>query len=294
MESCSEDLVIRQRLDPERAQAPLKKGEFYVLENEGRAEPGFLVFLPGKPAIYVQYRRAKHGEAGWRANTLRMRVSNSLSDGGGTILIATLDDVLHRLRLEDVWMWRGVSVVREQPYSKRREYLKEFVGHHWVPDARLLGGIFTSIAQPMSLETFAAKKDWAECHSVEFIPEMCGRRRMVWFLEAQVKAAEAHAGLKQVRANVPLPVATTVAAAVAGPVQQPVQQPATSQRKVRAVPVENLPDLYDLYGEDGLPISRASVQQFALSRVLRAAGKESWVVAEWSKEFGGYMIVSIA
>jgi hypothetical protein len=286
VESCSEDLVIRQRLDPERAQAPLKKGEFYVLENEGRAEPGFLVFLPGKPAIYVQYRRAKHGEAGWRANTLRMRVSTSLSDGGGTILIATLDDVLHRLRLEDVWMWRGVSVVRSQPYSKRREYLKEFVGHHWVPDARLLGGIFTSIAQPISLEAFAAKKDWAECHSVEFIPEMCGRRRMVWFLEAQVKAAEAHAGLKQVRANIPLPVATTVAV--------PVPEPATSQRKVRAVPVDNLPDLYDLYGEDGLPISRASVQQFALSKMLRAAGNEAWVIAEWSKEFGGYMIVSMA
>jgi hypothetical protein len=224
-----------------------------------------------------------------------MRVSTSLSDGGGTILIATLDDVLHRLRLEDVWMWRGVSVVREQPYSKRREYLKEFVGHHWVPDARLLGGIFTSIAQPISLEAFAAKKDWAECHSVEFVPEMPGRRRMVWFLEAQVKAAEAHAGLKQVRANIPLPVATTIAAAVAGPVPLPLPEPASSsQRKVRAVPVDNLPDLYDLYGEDGLPISRASVQQFALSRVLRAAGKEAWVIAEWSKEFGGYMIVSMA
>jgi hypothetical protein len=118
---------------------------------------------------------------------------------------------------------------------------------------------------------------------------------MVWFLEAQVKAAEAHAGLKQVRANIPLPVATTIAAAVAGPVLLPLPEPASSsQRKVRAVPVDNLPDLYDLYGEDGLPISRASVQQFALSRVLRAAGKEAWVIAEWSKEFGGYMIVSMA
>jgi hypothetical protein len=112
---------------------------------------------------------------------------------------------------------------------------------------------------------------------------------MVWFLEAQVKAAEAHAGLKQVRANIPLPVATTVAVPVLLP-----EPASSSQRKVRAVPVDNLPDLYDLYGEDGLPISRASVQQFELSRVLRAAGKEVWVVAEWNKEFGGYMIVSMA
>lgn len=294
VESCSEDLVIRQRLDPERAQAPLKKGEFYVMENEGRAEPGFLVFLPGKPVIFVQFQRGKQGERGWRANTLRMRVSTSLSDGGGTILVATLDDVLHRLRLEDVWMWRGKSIIRNEPFSKRREFLKEFVSHHWVPDARLLGGIFTSIAQPMSLEAFTAKKDWAECHSVEFVPEMPGRRRMVWFLEAQVRAAEAHAGLKQLRGPVALATATaTATAAVAPAVFEPKD---FTQRRVRAVPVERLPDLYDIYGEDGLPISRASAQQFSLSMAIRSAteqGKDLWVMAEWSKEFGGYMIISI-
>jgi len=290
VESCSEDLVIRQRLDPERAQAPLKKGEFYVMENEGRAEPGFLVFLPGKPAIFVQFQRGKQGERGWRANTLRMRVSTSVSDGGGTILVATLDDVLHRLRLEDVWMWRGKSIIRNQPFSKRREFLKEFVSHHWVPDARLLGGIFTSIAQPMSLEAFTAKKDWAECHSVEFVPEMPGRRRMVWFLETQVRAAEAHAGLKQLRGPV------VMAQVVASPATAIVEPKDSTQRRVRAVPVDRLPDVYDIYGEDGLPISRASVQQFSLSMALRSAteeGKDIWVVAEWSKEFGGYMIISI-
>jgi hypothetical protein len=281
VESCSTDLVIRQHLDPERAQPLLRKSGFYVLENEGRAEPGFLVFLPGKPAIYVQFRRGKNGERGWRANTLRMRVSTNISEGGGSVLVATLDDVLHRLRLEDVWMWRGVSVVGKEGFSKRREYLNEFVKHHWVPDARLLGGIFTSIAQPMSLEEFAAKKDWTTCHSIELIPEMPGKRRMVWFLEARVKAAEAHAGLKQGRQE---PVRTTHIAPV----------PSMEPRRAQAVPVDRLPDIYDLVGDDGNVFDRASVQQFSLSKTLREVAKGGApVMVQWNSEFGGYMIISL-
>lgn len=284
VESCSTDLVIRQHLDPERAQPLLRKGGFYVLENEGRAEPGFLVFLPGKPAMYVQFRRGKNGERGWRVNTLRMRVSASLSEGGGSVLVATLDDVLHRLRLEDVWMWRGNSVVAKEGFSKRREYLNEFVKHHWVPDARLLGGIFTSIAQPVSLEEFCAKKDWSTCHSVEFIPEMPGKRRMVWFLEARVKAAEAHAGLKQGRQEA---VVTTNVA--------PTVSPGLLPRRALAVAVDRLPDVYDLIGDDGNIFDRASVQQFSLSKSLRQAASSEGtpVMVQWNTEFGGYMITSL-
>jgi hypothetical protein len=287
VESCSEDLVLRQRLDPERARIPLQKGGFYVMENEGKAEPGFIVFLPGKPPIFLQSQRGK--DRRWRANTLRMRVSASVSEGGGSILIATLDDVLHRLRLEDVWMWRGVNV-RDEGFAGRREYLKEFVNHHWVPDARLLGGIFTSIAQPISLEAFAAKKDWSMVHSVEFIPEMAGRRRMVLFLEAQVKAAEGHAGLKQGRERNTVPMAAPMAAPIAAPMA--VTANSGVQRRVKAVAVDSLPDVYDLYDENGLPVSRASVQQFSISMALRTPG-EKWVHATWNQEFGGYMITEV-
>jgi hypothetical protein len=296
VESCSTDLVIRQHLDPDRAQPLLRKGGFYVLENEGRAEPGFLVFLPDKPAIYVQFRRGKNGERGWRANTLRMRVSTSLSEGGGSILIATLDDVLHRLRLEDVWMWRGASVIGKEGFSKRREYLNEFVKHHWVPDARLLGGIFTSIAQPLSLEEFAAKKDWSTCHSIEFIPELPGKRRMVWFLEARMKAAEAHAGLKQMRQENTVGLKVNIQTPTPTPTPSPMRTttaPSTTPRCVRAIPVDRLPDIYDLIGDDGQIFDRGSVQQFALSKSLRELSKTPGgvpVTIEWNTEFAGYMI----
>ena len=282
LESCSQELVLRQRLDPEKAETPLKRATFFVLENEGRAEPGFLIFLPGKPAIYYQLRR-RRGAIMPDVSTLRMRVSPAVSEGGGTVLIASLDDVLHTLRLEDVWMWRGDGLMASQTYTQRREKLKEFVEYHWVPDARLLGGIFTTVAQPLSMEKFAAKSTWDTCNSVEFIPDMPGKRRMVWYLEAQVKAAEAHAGLKQHRE--PAPVTTIV--------ETPSN---TGSRKVRATPVDKMPDVYDLHGEDGLPLIRASVQQFSLSLKLRAAAEkgELWVTAIWQPEFGGYEITGLA
>jgi hypothetical protein len=39
------DLVISQRLTPDKAEIPLKKGTFYVSTYTSRVEPGFLVFL---------------------------------------------------------------------------------------------------------------------------------------------------------------------------------------------------------------------------------------------------------
>lgn len=290
VESCSKDLVIRQRLDPQRAEAPLKKGAFYVMENEGRAEPGFIVFLPGIPPIFLQSRRGRDGQRNYRGNTLRMRVSLAVSEGGGSILVATLDDVLHTLRLEDVWMWKGAAIIQSEGFAARRERLKEFVEYHWVPDARLLGGIYASIAQPMSMQEFTEKKSWDTCHSVEFIPEMVGRRRMVWFLELQVKAAEAHAGLKQDRVAPVAPATTQVPVPV--PVAAAAAAAASTKVKARLSPIDSLPDVYNLIGEDGLLIGKAAVQQFFLSRDIRQALQkgETWVTAKWSAEFNGYCI----
>jgi hypothetical protein len=281
LESCSQETVLRQRLDPERAEVPLKRGTFFALANEGRGEPGFLIFLPGIPAIYYQFRR-RRGKMVEDVSMLRLRVSQTISEGGGSVLIATLDDVLHTLRIEDVWMWRGEGLMTSQTFTKRREKLKEFVQYHWVPDARLLGGIYVSIAQPMSMEEFAAKKEWSGIQAIEFIPDMPQRRRMIWYLEKHLKAAEAHSGLKQDRAPTEIVKTTDETDAVC---------------RVRAVPVEKMPDVYDLFDEKGTPMARASVQQFKLSLTLRSAaekGGDVWVIAHWRPEFGGYEIAALA
>ena len=67
---------------------------------------------------------------------------------------------------------------------------------------------------------------------------------------------------------------------------------------MRAVPIDKMPDVYDLFGEDNLPISRASIQSLALSQKLRTEVKDKttgvWVMARWRSEFGGYEISSLA
>jgi hypothetical protein len=262
---------------------PLKKGGFFVLENEGKADPGFLVFLPDQPAVFLQPRGRYQ-----TASTLRLRVSAAATEG--TVLVATLDDVLHSLRLEDVWMWRGACVT-DQPYSLRRNRLKEFVESHWIPDARLLGGIFTSVAQPVSLEKFADKQDWSQCHSVEFIPEQAGRRRMVHFLEEQQAAAVGHAAEKKERSVQALPMKPMKPVEVQ-PSEPPTRRVTTGQR-VKAVPVDKMPDIYDLYDIEGQLLGRASVQQFALSLQMRDATKDRWVKVEWREEFNGYEITAL-
>lgn len=295
LEGSLDDLVIRQRLDTAQAEPFLKRAPFYVLENEGRAEPGYLVCMPEKPAVYLQWRRGKSGGGGnYIGYTLRLRLSSYVSEGGGSVLVVTLDDITHSLRFEDVVVWRGTNLARSQPYSKRREVLKQFIESHWVPDARLLGGIFASVAQPMSLEAFQAKQDWNGVYSVDFIPETAGKRRYYVQIEKRQEVQVGPAGLKQNR------IVASRPAAAAPPVAPPAPsapQPAVASRKARAVPVDKMPDVYDLYGEDGLPISRASVQQFALSQTLRKRfqeGGEIWVVAGWRAEFGGYEIQALA
>lgn len=295
VESCSEDLIIRQRLDPDRSEVPLKRGTFYVMENEGRADPGFIVILPGKPVLFHQQRRGRPSQT-W---TLRMRVGAAVGEGGGSVLVATLDDVMHSLRLEDVWMWRGEALAGKVDYSVRRARLKEFVERHWVPDARLMGGIFTTVANPISLEAFAQKGLMDGCNSVELIPEQAGRRRLVWFLEAAVKAAEALPAMKQERRS-GMGMASEASRGPAtgsgmgmGMASSSPGPLSAATRRARAVPVDKMPDVYDLFGEDGLPISRASVQQFRVSQALKevlAKKGELWVQARWRSEFGGYEI----
>ena len=270
-------------MDVERAEGPIKRGTFFVLANEGRADPGFLVFLHGQPPVYVQYKRS-----GVFCATLRMRVGEHVSEGGGSVFIATLDDVCHSLRLEDVWVWRGEKMTDTKTFTQRREKLDEFVKHHWIPDARLMGAVVTSIANPVSLEEFAHRKDFQGVASLEFIPDLPGKRRMIIMLDD----GRRNHGVKDDKVKPPPPQQQQTKQQA-----RPQQQLQTTEqlRRVRAIPVDKLPDVYDLFGEDGLPISRASIQQIAVSQRMKAEMKDIkegvWVSARWRAEFGGYEIV---
>ena len=293
VDRCSQSgTVIRQHLDLDRMKVPLQKGTFYVIENDGNSEPGFLVFLPGQQApVYLNTK-----QRGPHPITLRMRVSPVLGEGGGSVFIATLDTIQHKLRIEDVWMWKGTSVFDTDGYSKRREYLREFVERYWVPDARLLGGIVTSILNPKSISEFL---EGVPNELIELLPESPGRRR--------IRGTRSHHPAGGVPppphplSNGTTPVdrahRTDRSSKVQGDME-PKLQPPTLQRvithpRLRAVPVDKMPDIYDLYDEKGLPVTRAPVQLFSLSQMLRNKKGDIWVTAEWRENFNGYEITKV-
>jgi hypothetical protein len=260
--------IIRQRLDIERMKQPLQKGLFYVIENDGMAEPGFLVFLPGQAPIFLQTKMKAPPPC-----TLRMRVSPMLGDGGGSILIATLDTIQHTLRMEDVWMWKGVSVFDTMAYSKRRLYLKEFVEKCWIPDARLMGGIQTTILNPKSVQE-SMNTPANSVNTFEFIPEMAGKRRMWIGDNTVVRPSITNVIVDKPAVNKPVDKAYTRAIAKA---------------------VDKMPDIYELYDEEGRFIGQGSVQKFSLSQELRSKTTAIGIPVnvQWRSEFNGYEITAL-
>ena len=279
VETRIKDCCIRQRLQPDK-EAIIKRGTFFVMENESRSDPGFLMFLPKQPAVFMMTRPSGRDKKipAW---TLRMRTDITLGDGGGTMLIATLDKIQHTLRLEDVWVWKGEDLYNTKTFSQRRAFLKKFVEECWTPDARLMGGIQTSLANPKPLASLATVES---CFSVDLIHEAAGKRRF-WFLLEQPVQGPAQPAASQPAA----PMFRTSA-----PVLHDTDTVKTGRVKAFAVPLDSLPDVYDLFLENGTPLSRAAVQQLALSQRLRASKeKRIPVFAQWQTEFGRYEIVSI-
>jgi hypothetical protein len=157
------------------------------------------------------------------------------------------------------------------------------------------------------MEAFSVKKAWDQVANVEFIPETPGKRRMFVMLEEVQRAAVGPAAEKKFRTAVPtvptvptvpavptVPTVSTVPTVPAAPPATPVNVvPIIKERVARAVSVDKLPDVYDLFDEVGHPICRASVQQFSLSQKLRGLAP-ALVNIRWRSEFGGYEILSIA
>lgn len=277
VETRVKDSCIRQRLQPDK-EAIIKKGTFYVMENESRADPGFLMFLPNQPAIFMMTRPSGRDKKipAW---TLRMRTDVTLGDGGGTMLIGTLDKIQHTLRLEDVWVWKGEDLYTTKTFSQRREFMKRFVEESWTPDARLMGGIKVSLANPKPLASLATTE---RCFSVDLIPELPGRRRFWFMLDAPVVTPSVipPSVIPMFRTNAPVLHSTGIKE--------------QGRVKAYAVPLESLPDVYDLFLENNTPLSRAAVQQIGLSQQLRTSKeKRIPVFAEWQPEFGRYEIIGL-
>lgn len=273
VETRIKDCCVRQRLQPDKEQI-VKRGTFYVMENESRSDPGFLLLLPKQPAVFMMTRPSGRDKKipAW---TLRMRTDVRLGEGGGTMLIATLDKIQHTLRIEDVWVWKGEDIYTTKKFSERRGFLKTFIEDCWTPDSRLMGGINCSVANPKPLSSLVNIEN---CFSVDLIPELPGKRRFWFQLEHSAVPPVVVSSAPMFRTTAPVLHDAT---------------PAVGRVDAYAVPLESLPDVYDLFLENGTPLSRAAVQQIALSQKLKSIKGRIPVLAEWRTEFGRYEIVEI-
>ena len=321
------DLVIQQRLS-EKAEVPLKRGTFFLQTYASKIESGFIVLLEDNPPIFIRYNLSKkERDAGPVCNILRLRTSAAVNEG--TVLVASIDTVNHKMYLEDIHVWRNDYIFARKTFVERRTYMKEFVEKHWISDVRLLGGIITEVIQPMPLASYESLLSEKNYMKIVFLPNSPGKRRFTFALnETVARIGEGFYGRADDSGGRKPPPLTPCyedgrkpptpcyedgrkSSSVIGErkpnkseeqlrnVTQLPEQGQLRPLKAKAIRVPMLPDVYELYTiGDTTPIAdnflgRGCVQDLALSKLLNTHGKEIDVQISYTTEFKRYEIVGL-
>lgn len=278
LESFQFDMRIRQILYPEKMEQTITRHTYYVLGNEHRFEPGFILCMPNKPIVFLN-SRLNYGFS------LRLRIHSSLYEQG-SIFIGTLDTVHGILRLEDVFLYSGKPLI-ENPYSKRYSVLRDFYANAFVQDTRL-SSMKVLLAEPRPLATFRDAVESNQFHSIDLIPEQGGRRR--WHIPL----------LSYQQQQLPIkPTATELLAytlAQTPVAQTPVAQTPVEKKETTAIAkkVPGLPDTFDLFTKEKKSIGRAAVQNADISIKMRSENmKDIPVKVLWDEEFLRYKIIGL-
>ena len=278
LESYTFDMIrIRQQLYPEKMENAISRNTYYVLGNEQRFEPGFLVCMKDKPLVFMN-SRLNYGF------TLRLRLHESLHREGA-IFVGTLDTVHGTLRLEDVFLYLG-KTYSQSPYSKRYAVLQDFYKNAFVQDIRL-SNMTVFVAEPRPLATLRDAVDSNQFHSIDLIPEQGGRRR--WHIPLVLYQ------------NQQLPKKATATEILAYNLAQtspllPVKEVVLTEERVAiATKVPGLPDTFDLFSKDKKLIGRAAVQKAEISMKMRQmTAATSTVTVLWDDEFLRYKIIDLS
>ena len=301
LNSTNLDLVIQQRISADKAETPLKKGTFFIESFITKSEPGFLVFLPNFPTIFVKYNLSKKERMQTKGQPLcyilRFRVSAKVNEG--SVFIASIDTINHRLFLEDIYLWANENLFSTKPFSERRSVMKKFVESHWMPDSRLLGGLVTSIIQPKPLSSFDLISDTTEFLKVVFIPEACNKRRFALYLnDTEAKIEDGYYGRVVQHQNQQQNQKQEQQRPVYQQQQQqqqqrPVQQKQQQQQPTIAKAVKDpiLPDVFNLFnGSENL--GHGCIQDLSLSKMLKDKNNIN-VKIGYNHEFKRYEIIGL-
>ena len=296
LENFQFDTKIRQLLHEDKLDQSVGKHTYYVMGNEQKYDPGFLLIMRGHPIVFLN-NRLQYGYV------LRMRVHASLYQKEG-IFIGTLDTIYANFRLEDVW-YMNEKVTYMEPYSKRYETLQTFFNTMFVQDKQL-SGFTVELAKVSPLIDLRKIVDSKEFFSLDFIPEHGGRRR--WFVplaftQQQKKIADAPFNAKG-------PEKTLVERVI--PATQSTQSTQSTKTKTGSTDINTntkhtdaiarrilgMPDTYALQSKTNLDLGRGAVQTSGVSMLLRneftVKKKEAVEVSiQWYEEFQRYKITGL-
>jgi hypothetical protein len=290
LESFQVDTRIRQMLYEDKLEQSVGKHTYYILGNEQKYEPGFLLVLRGHPVIFLS-SRLTYGYS------LRMRLHASLYQTQA-LFIGTLDTVFATLRLEDVWVLNGKQM-NSDPFSKRYAALQTFFATQFVQDKHL-SGFTVQIAKLSPLSDLKRIVESKEFYTLDFVPEHGGRRR--WHLPLAFTHAQKKIEMAPFQAKGPektlvekvIPTSTAILA----PLQETLTQTQQHFTEAIARKIVGMPDTYALTSKTNLDLGRAAVQTSGVSMLLRAEfttkKSESVVVQiQWYEEFQRYKITGI-
>jgi hypothetical protein len=264
---------IRYPLHIEKSEEFLSNEKILLIGNEGRADPGFLCFLPRKPVQFLKCRL----DTGFY---VRLRVESSLFQDG-TVFIASHH--LNTITVQDCWMWQGENLTK-LPYSKRFSYVSKFISSYIIQDPRL-SGFEVQAATHYQLDSFQTLVDSQDYASIDFIPENSRRRRLFYRMETSAPPNSVSKSAPKIVAQKPVPK----------PVAQVYHH--TGPLIAFAKNIQGLPDTFDLFGSDKVHIGEAAVQEEEISIELSRQIQKTpslLVVVEWNSFLDAFEIKGLA
>ena len=282
LEQSFQSTHIRYPLHIEKSEEFLSNEKILLIGNEGRADPGFLCFLPRKPVQFLKCRL----DNGFY---VRLRVESSLFQNG-TVFIASAH--MNIITVQDCWMWQGESLV-QQPYSKRFAYVLKFLKSYIIQDPKL-SGFEVQAAKHYSLDDFKSLEASQDYASIDFIPEAPRRRRLFYRLESAI--AQKTPSKQQYQQN-EKPYQNQQNQQQQQPHQQQIKSNYKGPLIALARNIQGLPDTFDLFSLDKKHIGEAAIQEEETSILLsREIQKTSSliVIVEWNSFLDSYEIKGMA
>lgn len=276
---------IRYPLNIDKSEEFLTNEKILLIGNEGRADPGFLCFLPKKPVQFVKCRL----DAGFY---LRLRVEQTLFQDG-TIFIASSH--LNIITVQDCWMWQGENLTK-YPYSKRFSYVTKFITSFIIQDPSL-AGFEVQATSHFPLDSFPQLVESQDYASIDFIPENSRRRRLFYrCMPAKHQPQHQHQDEKprdQATATATATATTTATATIHKTEAIKIKGPLVAFAKN----IQGLPDTFDLFGNDKVHIGEAAIQEEDISILLSRSIQKIpslLVCVEWNPFLDAYEIKGIA